>query len=160
MRKNIIGHRAGGTGTAPLVEEEWLDLSPLARVEVTSEDPEHPVESVFNFGKGPGWRASEGGPQTIRVIFDQPQRLKRIWLRFVEAEKQRTQEFTLRWSGDPAPALREIVRQQWNFSPDSSPVEVEDLRVDLSGVSVLELNIKPDIGNNRAVATLAEWRVV
>ena len=157
MRKSIIGHVLGST--APVVEEEWLDLAQLASVEVTSEAPDHPAESVFTFGKGPGWSANEGGAQTIRVIFDEPQRVRRIWLRFVETEKERTQEFTLQWSGNHACSMREIVRQQWTFSPENSPVEDEDFRVDLAGASILELTIKPDISSNRAVATLAEWRL-
>ena len=157
MRKSIIGQAAVATPSKP--DHDWTDVGSIASVEVTSEDPEFPVESVFNLGKGPGWRASEGGQQTIRVIFDEPQRLKRVWLRFVETGRERTQEFTLRWSGEAASSMREIVRQQWNFSPDSSPVEIEDYGVDLNGVSVLELTIKPDIGSAQARATLAEWRL-
>jgi hypothetical protein len=36
----------------------------------------------------------------IRVLFDKPQKLKRIWLVFEETEIQRTQKFVLRWSAD------------------------------------------------------------
>ena len=35
---------------AAVPAEGWLDLDRLARVEVTSEDPDHPVEA----GRGPG----------------------------------------------------------------------------------------------------------
>ena len=156
MRKSIIGQTA--IDIPPQQDDNWLDVQSIASVEVTSEDPDFPVESVFNFGKGPGWRASAGGPQTIRLKFDKPQRLRRIWLRFVETERERTQEFTLRWSGESASSMREIVRQQWNFSPDSS-VEIEDYGVDLSGVSTLELTLKPDISSVQSRATLAEWRL-
>ena len=156
MRKSIIGQTA--IDIPPQQDDNWLDVQSIASVEVTSEDPDFPVESVFNFGKGPGWRASAGGRQTIRLKFDKPQRLKRIWLRFVETERERTQEFTLRWSGEAASSMREIVRQQWNFSPDSS-VEIEDYGVDLSGVSILELTLKPDIASVQSRATLAEWRL-
>jgi outer membrane receptor protein involved in Fe transport len=38
---------------------------------------------------------------------------------------------------------KEIVRQQWNFSPAGSTTEIEDYAVDLDGVSVLELAIQP-----------------
>src|SRR5438034_8674392 len=53
----------------------------------------------------------------LRLIFDQPQRLTRIALVFEEAAIKRTQEFVLRWSPDGGRSFREIVRQQWNFSP-------------------------------------------
>ena len=96
-----------------------------------------------------GWRAADYGPQTIRLIFDRPQRLNCISLAFEETETERTQEFVLRWSGDGGRSFREIVRQQWNFSPPNSIREVEEYRVELSGVTVLELVIVPG-GSRRA----------
>ena len=39
---------------------------------------------------------------------------------------------------------REIVRQQWNFSPSDSVRETEDYVLELSGVKVLELMIVPN----------------
>ena len=157
VRKRLISSTA--LGTAPQRSKDWIRLTQIAEVEVTSEDREYPIESVFNFGDGPGWRAGGSGKQTIRLLFDRPQSLKRIWLRFVETEVDRTQEFTLRWSADKERAAHEVVRQQWNFSPSGSPTEIEDYEVDLSAVSVLELTINPDIGRGQAIATLAEWRL-
>jgi hypothetical protein len=88
-----------------------------------------------------------------------PKDLRRIWLRFSEPEAERTQEFTLSWAENQAGPFREIVRQQWNFNPRSSTVEVEDYKVDLHHVSALELNIDPDLGKNQAFAGLAGWRI-
>jgi hypothetical protein len=51
------------------------------------------------------------------------------------------------------------VRQQWNFSPPNSIREVEDYRVELSGVAVLELIIVPDIGRGSARASLKSLRM-
>jgi len=70
-----------------------------------------PVEAVFLSGGRRGWRAAEPGSQTIWLVFDHPQQLKRIWLVFEEKESARTQEFVLRWSSD-GNSFREIVRQQ------------------------------------------------
>ena len=39
-------------------EQEWLDLEEVAKVEVTSEDPNFPVEFALVSEKGPGWRVS------------------------------------------------------------------------------------------------------
>ncbi len=78
------------------------------------------------------------------LLFDVPQRIRRIWLVFEETEAERTQEFVLRWFSDGGHSFREIVRQQWNFSPPDATRETEDYRVDLSGVTVLELVIVPD----------------
>ena len=156
MRKTVVGSAV--MHEDPLaIHSAWLDLEELARVEVTSEDKDHPIESAL--GGGAGWRAAAPGRQVIRIIFDQPQPIKRMHLRFEEDGVARTQEFTLQWSGNPPEAFREIVRQQWNFDPIGSTVESEDYRVDLRDASVLELSINPDIGSAAAYASLASWRL-
>ena len=99
------------------------------------------------------------GAQTIRLIFDKPQRLTRISLAFEETETERTQELVLRWSGDGGRSFREIVRQQWNFSPPNAISEVEKYQVGLSDVTVLELVIVPDISRGSARASLKSLRV-
>lgn len=135
----------------------WMDLAEIATVEVTSEDPGHPIESVFS--GGPGWRASQKGQQEIRLIFDQAIAVRRIQLHFLESTHDRLQEFTVRWSPADGGTPREIVRQQWNFSPSGSTSELEDYEVNLDGVSTMELSIQPDLTHNDALATLAAWRV-
>ena len=114
---------------APLRDEGWLDLDRAAVVEVTSEEKDYPVESALVSGKTQGWRAADPGSQTIRLIFDQPQRLRGISLIFEEDEIKRTQEFVLRWSPDGGRSFREIVRQQWNFSPPDTVREVEEYKL-------------------------------
>jgi hypothetical protein len=136
-----------------------LDLANLATIEITSEDEAHPLECALQLGETRGWRAAEPGTQVIRLLFDQPQKLKRIWLDFEEAETQRTQEFALRWSPDHGRSFREIVRQQWNFSPPVTVRETEDYTVDLSDVTVLELKILPDQSGGKARASLAGLRL-
>ena len=109
-------------------------------------------------GRGPGWRAGEGGTQRVRLLFHTPQRLRRIRLRFEEATAERTQEFVLRWSADGGRSFSDIVRQQYTFSPGGVTSEVEDLAVDLTGVTALELMILPD-QRGEAFASLTEWRL-
>ena len=112
-------------------------------MEVTSEENGFPIESALLGGENQGWRAAYPGTQTVRLIFDKPQYLRRIWLEFEDSENTRTQEFVLRWSPDGGDSFREIVRQQWNFSLPDSVREVEDYAVELSDVTVLELIIQP-----------------
>jgi hypothetical protein len=59
---------------------------------------------------------------------------------------ERTQECVLRWSPDSGQTLHEVIRQQWNFSPHGATTQTEDLHVELTGVTLLELSIVPDIG--------------
>jgi hypothetical protein len=156
MRKRLISP-APKTVRSP--GEGQLDLERIAVVEVTSEEPDYPVESAFASGETRGWRAAEPGNQTVRLLFDQPQKLRRISLVFEEEEAMRTQEFILRWSSNPAGPFREIVRQQWNFSTPASMREVEEYRVELADVAVLELTIVPNISGGTARASLKSLRL-
>jgi hypothetical protein len=139
--------------------QDWLNVEELAEVEITSEDPAHPIESALLPGGASGWWAAGPGKQTIRLLFAHPQRLRRIWLNFVEPRTERTQEYVLRWSADGGQSFREIVRQQWNFSPQGATSETEDHHVELPAVTVLELTIIPDIGGGKAFASLEQLRL-
>ena len=140
-------------------DHEWLNVEGLGQVEITSEEPDHSIESALLPGRSPGWRAARSGEQTIRLLFTHPQRLRRIWLSFIERTAKRTQEYVLRWSPDGGKVYHEIVRQQWNFSPEGSTTETEDYRVDLRAVTVLELTIVPDTSGSDAPASLAQLRL-
>jgi hypothetical protein len=157
VRKTVIDTRSEPRAKP---EPEWLDLEKVAKIEVTSEDPGYPLESALVSGTGPGWRAAERGRQLIRILFDSPTRLRQIRLEFSETEIARTQEFTLRWATAAGAPFKEIVRQQWSFSPQGSTLETEDYQLDLEGVSILELDLKPDLTPANARASLAKWRVM
>ena len=138
MRKITITQDAGG------VQEDgsWLDLDRIAAVEISSEDPNFPIEHALGKASTTGWRAAAPGPQKIRLLFDQPQTIRRIQLHFVDRVSERSQEFwLLALVGDE---LRDVVRQQWNFSPNGTTEELEDYKVELNGVTALELRIDPD----------------
>jgi len=155
MRKQIINPVQQETACLDL---EWLNIEELAEVEITSEDAAHPIESALLPGRS-GWRAAGPGKQTIRLIFDRPQRIQRIWINFVEPSIERTQEYVLRCSPDGGQSYREIVRQQWNFSPRGATSETEDLHVELAAITDLELSITPDISGGNAFASLAQLRL-
>jgi len=156
MRKQVITH---GLQEPSTIESDWLDLEHLTRLEITSEEAEHPIESALIPGRGLGWRAADPGEQTIRLLFDVPQRIRRIRLLFdQQSGGERTQQFVLSWS----PGIehyREIVRQQYNFSPPAVTSEIEDYVVDLDGVATLELVIVPDISGGQTRASLRELRL-
>lgn len=153
MRK-LVGRPA--SREAARDEEDWLDLERTARVEISSEEESHPVEAALVRCAWSGWRAAGPGEQTLRLLFDEPRRLRRISLLFLEEERARTQEFVLRWSPDGGQTFREVVRQQYNFSPAGATREAEDYEVALDGVTALELVITPDVSGGPARASL-EW---
>src|SRR5215471_55346 len=156
MRKQTI---SSGSESVSRLDDAWLDLEQLAKVEVTSESAEHPIEFALIPDRGLGWRAAQPGKQTIRLIFDHPLSLGRILLRFDENKAKRTQEFVLRWLPEGHQSPREIVRQQYIFSPPATNQESEDYRVNLNGVTALELEIVPDISGGDASASLAQMRL-
>jgi hypothetical protein len=153
MRKRLVT----GKSTRPAGTCQWLDLN-MVTAEITSEDRRHPIECALLEQDEDGWRAGEPGVQQLRVLFDQPQDICRITLEFVERSGARTQEFVLRWSGDGR-ATEEIVRQQWNFSPDGAISESEDYQVRLIGARMLELTVDPDISGAHAYASLRRLRL-
>jgi uncharacterized protein (DUF736 family) len=158
MRKRMVGSSVI-QGEAADLNDNWLDLEQIATIEVTSEDPHFPVEAVFESDSGVGWRASQDGEQQLRIIFDEPTTLHRMHLHFVEPEVERTQEFIIRWSSAQGGPPRDVVRQQWTFSPAGSTSEVEHYDVNLERVAALELSITPDLNNGTGRATLVNWRV-
>lgn len=157
MRKRIIN--TVQQETMPPPDQDWLNLEELVELEMTSEDAAHPIESALLPGRTLGWRAAQPGTQTIRFLFTHPQRLQRIWLNFIETQTERTQEYVLSWSSDGGQSFQEIVRQQWNFSPQGATTETEDHLVELPTVTVLELSIIPDIDGRNAYASLEQIRL-
>jgi hypothetical protein len=141
--------------------DEWLDIEKFAVAEISSEDPAFPIDNALSKTGTGGWRASGTGPQRIRLLFDEPQRIRRIQLHFVDRESERSQEFALLAMVDNE--LREVARQQWNFSPNGATEELEDYKVDLHGVTSLELRIDPDRSHDpkqsRHVATLESLKL-
>jgi hypothetical protein len=156
MRKKIISRERQ---TVVPHDQDWLDLENLTQVELTSEDSAHPIESALTPDGGPGWRAAAPGRQTIRLLFDRPQKIRHIRLVIGAGGEERTQEFLLRSSADGGRSYQAIARQQYNFSTPDATRELEEYQVELDGVTLLELDIIPDISGGNAHASLAELRL-
>ena len=159
MRKVLVSQDDGKK--KPEQQGDWLDIEKIATAEISSEDPGFPIDDALTGTGTAGWRAAGPGPQKIRLLFDKPQSLRRIQLHFVDRESERSQEFALlALVGDE---LREVARQQWNFSPNGSPEELEDYKVELNGVNALELRIDPDRSHDpkqsQHVASLQRLRI-
>src|SRR5580692_6636106 len=83
MRKRLI---SANPRDRVSFDEGGLNLANLGMVEITSEDEAYPVECALQLGERRGWRAAGPGPQIVRLLFDQPRRLRRICLVFEESE--------------------------------------------------------------------------
>jgi hypothetical protein len=158
MRKTIINQ---ADESNPFFNLNFLDLEHLAQVEITSECQEHPIESalLLTEDSDSGWVAASAGEQRIRIVFDQPQTIEHIVLRFDELQQPRTQEFVLLWLTDKESTYREILRQQYHFSPPNTTSEIEHFQINLKQLKALELKIIPDINGGGACARLKQLRL-
>jgi hypothetical protein len=153
LRKQIIN--VPPKAQAPMPGE--IDVAAVATVLVTSEDPGHAVDHAFDDRRGPGgsrWVAGEPGEQTVILAFDAPQAIRRVVLEVEETGVARTQELQLAVSVDGGRAYRELVRQEFNFSPPGTTFEREDWAVTAEGVTHLRLWIEPDKGGKPCRATI------
>jgi hypothetical protein len=139
MRKSIV---TPSPVAATPIRDNWRDLERIARVEITSEDEAFPIEHALGKTPTTGWRAAGTGPQIIRLHFDEPLTIHRIELHFIDQTAERSQEFAI-FAGSGT-ELREVVRQQFTFSPGGSTEELEEYTVALERVTVMELKIDPD----------------
>ena len=153
MRKHIV-HPSSIAAASPA---EALPVADLATVLVTSEAADFPVEHAFDDRRGPGgsrWRAAEPGEQTLTVVFDVPQILRRVILEVEEREVERTQELWVTFSEDGGRTYHELVRQEYTFSPSGATFEREEWTVSAQQVTQVQVRIKPDKGGRPSYATL------
>ena len=155
MRKSIVYRNVDHTVSS---SDQWLDLEEIATAEISSEDPLCPFENALYGTERSGWRASTPGPQTIRLTLDEPRSIRRIRLEFREDGPERVQEFAL-YATTTNQARKEVLRQQWTFSPHGSTEEIEDYHVELSAVTQLEVKIIPDTRGGFAHATLTKLQL-
>jgi hypothetical protein len=133
------------------------DIATIATVLVTSEHPDHPIDHAFDGQRGPRasrWVAGESGEQRLILAFDAPQTIRNVLVEIDEPDVSRTQEMTLSISTDGGQTYRELVRQEYTFSPPGTSREREDWLVNADDVSHLQLTIKPDKGGKACRATL------
>lgn len=153
MRKQIL--QPDPAPSVPLPGE--FNVAALATVAVTSEAADHPVENAFDHRRGPGgsrWVARTPGEQTLLLAFDAPQNIHHVSLEVEETQDSRTQELQLAVSHDGGNSYREVLRQEFNFSPAGTTFEREAWTVAAEGVTHLRLRIQPDKGSRPCRASL------
>jgi hypothetical protein len=79
----------------------------------------------------------------VILAFDSPQVIRRVVLEVEEPEIARTQELQLAVSTDGGWTNRELLRQEYNFSPPGMTFQREDWAVNLDAVTHLRVVIKP-----------------
>lgn len=140
---------------APPAAGGGLDIGALATALISSEAGGHPVENMFDGRPDTRWLAADAGEQTLILAFDAAQPLSRVALTIEERRDTRVQELDLAVSTDGGRAWRELVRQEFNFSPGGATVEAEDWRLPPGLLAThLRLRIRPDKGGGACRATV------
>jgi hypothetical protein len=153
LRKRVITKPS----QAPSPIEGSIPIEDVAVVEVTSEQPHHPIDNAFDSSRGPGgtrWIADAPGTQFVTLVFDRPQTIRQIGIEVEETEESRTQELSVSASFDGGRTYRELIRQEFHFSPPGTTFERERWSVSADAVTHLRLEIKPDKGGQIGRATL------
>jgi F5/8 type C domain len=144
LRKRPLEADAAASGRAA----NEIDIAGCATVSYSSEDPAHPVEHLLDGQSGPGatrWMSAR--PDTIEhlvVEFDHPQSISRLVYEVEEPARERTQEVRVEVSEDGGRSYRQIVVQEYNFSPGGATYQREELRFTLHAVTHLRLTIVPN----------------
>jgi F5/8 type C domain len=139
-----------------------IDIAGCATIAYSSEKPGHPVEHLLDGRSGPGatrWIAARLDViEQIVVEFDQPQTISRLVYEVEEAERERTQEVRVEVSEDGGRTYRQILVQEYTFSPGGATYQREEQRFNLVQVSHLRLTIVPN-KNGSGTATLTTLRL-
>src|SRR5215470_7200287 len=124
-----------------------IDIVSCATIAYSSEDPAHPVEHMLDGRSGPGaTRWISARPDTIEHIvveFDHPQSISRLVYEVEEAMRERTQEVRVEVSEDGGRTYRQILVQDYTFSPGGATYQREEQRFNVRPVTHLHLTIVP-----------------
>src|ERR1700747_2552236 len=139
-----------------------IDIAGGATIAYTSEGPAHPVEHMLDGSYGPGaTRWISARPDTIEHIvieFDRPQTISRLVYEVEETMRERTQEVSVEVAENGGRSYRQILVQEYNFSPGGASYQREEQRFNLRQVSHLRLTIVPNKSGS-GPATLTALRL-
>ncbi|WP_447985060.1 hypothetical protein [Nitrospira sp. Nam74] len=155
LRKAIL--KVPQSSRHPRISQESISLADDAVVSVSSEMPEHPIDCICDGHSGPGgtrWIADEPGDQSVVFSFDTPHTLHRVTLEVEEPDVSRTQELALSISVDGGQTYRQILCQEYNFSPPGTTFEHEQWQVPAEDVTNVWMWIRPDKGGKPCRASM------
>ena len=139
-----------------------IDIAASATIAYSSEDPAHPVEHMLDGRGGPGatcWiSARPDATEHIVIEFDRPQTISRLVYEVEETMRERTQEVRVEVSEDGGRSYRQILVQEYNFSPGGATYQREEQRFNLRQVTHLRLTIVPNKSGS-GTATLTALRL-
>jgi hypothetical protein len=139
-----------------------INTAGCATIAYSSEDAAHPVERMLDGRSRPGatrWMSARPDTTEHMVIeFDRPQTISRLVYEVEETMRERTQEVRVEVSEDGGRSYRQILVQEYNFSPGGATYQREEQRFNLRQVTHLRLTIVPNKSGS-GTATLATLRL-
>jgi hypothetical protein len=139
-----------------------IDIAGCATIAYSSENPARPVDHMLDGRCGPGaTRSVSARPDTVEHIvveFDRPQATSRLVYEVEETMRERTQEVHVEVSEDGGRSYRQILVQEYNFSPGGATYQREEQRFNLRQVTHLRLTIVPNKSGS-GTATLTALRL-
>lgn len=157
VRKRLLAESPGPPDTSG-----EIDIAGCATIAYSSEDPAHPIENLLDdrCGVGGTYWAGARSDRTEQIVieFDAPQSISRLVYEVEEAALERTQEVRVEVSCDAGHAYRQLLVQEYSFSPQGATFQREDLRLNASAVTHLRLTIVPG-KNGSGTATLTSLRL-
>jgi len=139
-----------------------IDIDTCAVIAYSSEDPEHPIENILDGRNGAGgtrWAsARHNTPEQIVLEFDTPQSISRLVYEVEERNFERTQEIRVEVSNDAGRTYRQLLVQEFTFSPQGATLQHEDLRLSVEAADHFRLMIVPN-KNGHGRATLTSLRL-
>jgi hypothetical protein len=147
------GHAvSGGTRRSMATDAQWLDLDVVADVTI--------VAGGRRVARVPGfWSAESPGEQMILIRFHHRTPVRRLRVVSSAVRESRTHEMTIWVSLRGGERHREVLRKQFDFSPNGGAEEVEEYALQLEEVSAIQLRIVPGIDGRSVVARVSEIRV-
>jgi|SRR5580704_11669853 hypothetical protein len=159
LRKRLIGEPRGSR--EPDRGDE-IDIAASATIAYSSEDADHPIEFLIDAHRGRGGTCWTSGHTNeigrIVLEFDNPQPISSLVYEVEESGQERTQELCVAVSCDHGHSYRQVLVQEYTFSPEGATFQHEELRLDLPAVTHMCLTIVPNKGGS-GMATLTSLRL-
>lgn len=155
VRKRLLAHeiaaRADSAGE--------IDLARCSVLAYSSEDSKHPIENLIDGREDTFWASARPNTtERIVVEFDRPQSISCMIYDAQERSVERTQELRVETSSDGGNRYRQILVQEYTFSPSGATCQHEEHWLNLPPITHLRLTVVPD-KRGAGVASLSSLRL-
>jgi F5/8 type C domain-containing protein len=158
MRKRLMSEQVSSCAGRP----GEIDVASLATFRYSSEDPVHPLDHLIDGCCGRGgtrWASARANTtECIELEFEPAQEISRLIYEVEECRLERTQQVRVEVSADRGRIYRQILAQDYNFSPEGATFQHEEVHLEVRPVTHLRLTIVPNKGGS-GVATLTSLQL-